>query len=233
MVFEGAVEITLGDRTVVAHAGEIAIIPAFNNHAFHTPESVKMFICVFPGVFLSGAYSSDALLQPRQTHVFKPSQALWNYLIDSGFASMHGHYVYDEKRDVGEIGRLCAIFHMIIAEYFAAVPTTNEKTAYDTALPKVLAYMSMHYDEDLTLKSVGAALGYTPKYVSNSLSAMPNISFRKLLNTMRVERAKELLRSTDMSNYEVAMTSGFNTECSFHRIFRNFEGCTPGEYRSK
>ncbi len=231
MIFDGEIEITLGNKTVVARAGDMAIIPAFSSHAFHTPDNVKMFICVFPGVFLSGAYSSDMLLRPRQTHVFKPSKPLWQYLVDSEFSSMWGHYVYDEKNDAAEIGRLCAIFHMIMAEYYAAVPLASDGEYY-AALPKVLSYMSAHYTEDLSLKSVGAALGYSPKYVSNCLTAMPNFNFRRLLNSMRIERAKELLRSTDMSNYEIATASGFNTECSFHRVFRDFVGTTPGEYRT-
>ena len=231
MVFEGEEEITLGNTTITARAGDMAIIPAFSSHAFHTPESVKMFICVFPGVFLSGTYPPNVLLQPRKTHIFRPSKALWQFLIDSGFTSMRGHHVYDEKRDVLEIGRLGAIFHMIMAEYFAAVPPASEMK-YDTVLPKVLEYMSAHYAEDLSLKSVSTALGYSPKYISNCLSSMPNFNFRSLLNSMRVEYAKGLLRSTEMSNYEVAIASGFNTECSFHRVFRSFEECTPGEYRS-
>ena len=231
MVFEGEEEITLGNKTLTARAGDMAIIPAFNSHAFRTPEAVKMFICVFPISFIGGSYSNDILLRPRETHIFRPSEALWRFLIDSGFTSMRGYHAYDEREDAAEIGRLSAIFHMIMAEYYAAVPVARDGEYY-AALPKVLSYMAAHYTEDLSLKSVGAALGYSPKYVSNCLAVMPNFNFRRLLNSMRVECAKELLRSTDMSNYEIATSSGFNTECSFHRVFREFVGKTPGEYRS-
>ena len=171
------------------------------------------------------------MLRPRQTHIFRPSEALWRFLIDSGFTSMRGYHAYDEKEDAAELGRLSAIFHMIMAEYYAAVPVANDGEYY-AALPKVFSYMAAHYTENLSIKSVGAALGYSPKYVSNCLTVIPDFNFRKLLNSMRIERAKELLRSTDMSNYEIATASGFNTECSFHRVFRSFEKCTPGEYRS-
>ena len=232
MVFDGEIEITLENETVTACAGDIAIIPAFCSHSFYTPRATKMFICVFPVSFISGTYPETMLLQPRKTHVFKPSGALWNFLIESGFSSMWGHYVFDPESDANELARLSSIFHIIIAEYFSAVPPSS-KVAYDATLSKVLGYMSAHYTEDLSLKSVGAALGYSPKYVSNCISTMPNTSFRELLNSMRTERAKELLRSSDLSNYEVAMTAGFNSECSFHRVFKSITGYTPGEYRAK
>ena len=44
MVFDGEIEITLGDKSVTARSGDMAIIPAFNSHAFKTPDRVKMFI---------------------------------------------------------------------------------------------------------------------------------------------------------------------------------------------
>ena len=232
MVFSGEIEVTLNGKTVTARAGDIAIIPAFGMHSFHTPESIQMLICVFSSAFLSGAYSDAKLLQPRQTHVFRPSEALWNYLVESGFSKMIGTFIYDKAKDENEFVKYSSIFHIIFAEYFAAVPP-SDTASYDGALPKVLSYMSAHFTENISLKSVGAAIGYSPKYISNCLSAMSDISFRGLLNSMRIERAKEMLRSTDASNYEIAMASGFNSECSFHRVFKASEHCTPGEYREK
>ena len=232
MIFDGEIEITLNGKTVTARAGDIAIIPAFGVHSFYTPKSVKMLICVFSSSFVAGSYSDAELLHPRKTHVFRPSSALWNYLVESGFAGTHNAFVFDMQKDADEFVKNSAIFRLIFSEYFSAVPQ-SEVASYDGALPKVLSYMSSHFTENITLKSVGAAIGYTPKYISNCLSAMPDINFRQLLNSMRTERAKELLRSTDESNYEIAVTSGFNSECSFHRVFKELEGCTPGKYRDK
>ncbi len=232
MVFDGEIEITVDRKTKVARSGDMAIIPAFRTHSFYTPKSVKMLICVFSGYFLSESFSGKLLIQPRESYIFHPSTELWRYLVDSGFSAMKGHYNYDAHKDADKINKLCAIFHLIMADYFAAVPISETRICDDT-LSKVLSYMSANFTENLSLESVGAALGYSPKYVSNCLSMIPNINFRKLLNSMRVERAKELLKNTEQSNYEIAVASGFNSECSFHRVFLRQVGCTPGEYRKK
>lgn len=232
IVFDGEIDVTLNGKTVTARAGDIIVIPSFASHAFYTRERVRMFICVFSGSFLSDSYSAALLSNPRETHVFHPTDSLLPYLADREFSTMWGHYPFDRERDAERIDMLRAIFHIIFAEYFAAVPAAKD-AVYNAALPKVLAYMSAHFTEDLSLKSLGAALGYSPKYISNCIATMPNITFRTLLNAMRVERAKELLRSDELSNYEVAIASGFNAECSFHRVFKELEGCTPGEYRAR
>ena len=232
MVFDGEIEITIDGVTEVARAGDMAIIPAFRTHSFHTPVEVRALICVFSGCFVTNSFSHKLLVQPRKTHIFKPSAALWRYLVDSGFADMGGVYIFDMEADADRINGLCAVFQLILSEYFAAVPPSETRFC-DETISKVLSYMSTNYTEDLSLESVGSALGYSPKYISNCLSVIPNLSFRKLLNSMRLEKAKELLRSTDESNLAVAMASGFSSECSFHRVFLKQVGCTPGEYRKK
>lgn len=230
IIFAGEIEVTLNGKTARARAGDIIFIPSFAKHSFNTPESVKMQICVFSGAFIEGLHPEQMLLTPRKTPVFHPSDAIWHFLAESGFTKLWGYYLYDMEGDGNEFAYISSIFHLIVADYFASIPP-SEDASYDSTLPKVLAYMSAHYTENISLKSIGAALGYSPKYVSNCLSALPNTNFRGLLNSMRVQRAKELLRSSDLNNYEVAMDAGFNSECTFHRVFLEQEGCTPNQYR--
>ena len=230
IIFSGEIEVTLNGKTAKASAGDIIFIPSFAKHSFCTPDSVKMQICVFSGAFIDGLFSEKMLITPRLTPVFHPSDAVWRFLSESGFTRMWGHYLYDAERDTSELAYISSIFRIITAEYFATIPP-SENASYDGALPKVLSYMSEHYTKNISLKTVGAALGYSPKYISNCLSVLPNTSFRGLLNSMRIERAKELLRSSNLNNYEVATASGFNSECTFHRVFLAQEGCTPNKYR--
>lgn len=232
MVLDGEIEITVEGKTVTAKNGDIAIIPAFRIHSFHTPEIVSQLVCVFPAFFLNESFSSSLLNTPRESHIFRPSAPLWDYLVASGFSEMGGHYALDRERDINHINCFSATLHMIMAEYYSKVPV-SDKQGYDETLSKILQYMSTHYTEDLSLESVGDALGYSPKYVSNRLSAIKGIGFRQLLNCMRVERAKQLLISTSESNYEISLASGFNSECSLHRAFKKFVGCTPAQYRGK
>lgn len=231
MVLEGEIDITVGERCVRVGAGEIAIIPALQLHSFLTPERVRMQICVFSGHFLSPDLSGELFSYSRETHVFRPSEPLWQYLIDSGFSGMRGHsteYILPDS----ELRRLRSVFDLIVSEYLAAVPRSGNPI-YNLALSKILAYLSANYTDDLSLESVGAALGYSPKYVSNCIATINGVTFRSLLNAMRVERAKELLLSTNGTNLEIALAAGFSSECSFHRVFLATVGCTPGQYRKR
>ena len=53
------------------------------------------------------------------------------------------------------------------------------------------------------------------------------------LNSFRLEKSMELLRTTDMTATEIAFHCGFNSASYFAEIFKKQKGCSPKEYRKK
>ena len=60
-----------------------------------------------------------------------------------------------------------------------------------------------------------------------------DIGFRTLVNSFRVEHAKELLSGTSMQTTAIAEICGFGSLRTFNRVFRQFTKITPGEYRNR
>jgi AraC-like DNA-binding protein len=52
------------------------------------------------------------------------------------------------------------------------------------------------------------------------------------INKLRIEEAKRLLRETDQTINEIALSLGYNNNQSFNRFFKKYEGVTPGEFRN-
>lgn len=231
LVREGEIEITVDGETVTAGAGDIAIIPPFRIHSFNTPKYVKQLICVITNSFLTDFISLAELCQKRKTHVFHASAPLWSFLIESNFYDTRTKKTFDVVRDANYIHYLRSVFYLIISEYINTVPVSGSSHV-DNTLSKILIYISENYDKDISLKSVGLALGYSPKYVSNCLKDIPGMGFRSLINSLRVEKAKNLLSSTDKYSLDIAYECGFVAQASFHRAFREIVGTTPQKYRA-
>ncbi len=53
----------------------------------------------------------------------------------------------------------------------------------------------------------------------------------KFLRQVRVERAKELLRSTTLKHYAIGRETGYKNEVTFCRFFKRQAGITPKAYR--
>lgn len=231
LVLEGEIEITVDGETVTAGAGDIAIIPPFRIHSFYTPKHVKQLICVITNSFITDFIPLDEICLKRQTHVFHASEPLWSFLINSDFYNTRTKKKFDPEGDRNYIHYLRAVFYLILSEYFNTVPVTGGVTI-DNALSKILFYISDNFDKDISLESVGIALGYSPKYVSNCLKAIPQISFRSFINSLRIDKAKKLLTTTDKLSLDIAYDCGFVSQASFHRVFREFVGTSPQQYRA-
>jgi two-component system response regulator YesN len=60
-----------------------------------------------------------------------------------------------------------------------------------------------------------------------------NTSFSKYLQDLRMEKAEELLRTSDQFIIDVALKVGFTDPKYFSRVFKKKHGMTPQEYRDK
>ena len=226
MVTAGEIEIKVSGNTYIAKAGDIAVIPPFKVHSFHTPDFVSMKIYTMSDFFLPASVSREELHAERDCFIFTPSKALWDYLIATEFRELKTVHKFTPEL----IHRLQACVHLILSEFLCATRVTK-KAEHINALSEMLLYVSEHYKEDVSIVSVAEAIGCSPKYVSRCFSSIPGISFRDFVNKLRIEDAKALLSDGDDTVISIAIECGFMNESSFYRVFREIVGVTPTEYR--
>ena len=231
MILDGEIEITVDGKRHIARAGDIAVIPPFKVHSFHTSDYVKQTIFVISNNLLPSSVSFDELCRSREAAVFHAPERLWNYLTESGFHRDYARY-YDPERDAETIHWIRSVIYLILSEYWRNTPISDGAPT-EKALSRILIYMSQHFCEPLTQASIGNALGYSAKYISNCFRSLKGLSFRDVLNSMRVEAAKRLLATTDFTNVQIAVECGFTSVSTFHQVFLAEEGCPPKQYRRR
>ena len=232
LVLDGEIEITVSGKKHIARTGDIAIIPPFKVHSFYTPVRVEMRIMTIPTMFLPETVDFDELVADRDKFVFKASDALWAYLVATGFHTMRTKRSISLPDELPFLHRFRATVHLILAE-FLSVTEARPMAASENTLARILLYVSSHFTEDITLASIGEALGYNPKYVSACFSMIEGVSFRDFLNSLRIEKAKGLLRSSDSTVLAIALECGFKNESTFHRVFLDVTGTTPAKYKKE
>ena len=72
----------------------------------------------------------------------------------------------------------------------------------------------------------------TPSYVSRLFKENLEIGFVEYINTLRISRAKKLLKETKITVEQIGFQVGFNNVRSFMRTFKQYENITPGQYRT-
>jgi YesN/AraC family two-component response regulator len=99
-------------------------------------------------------------------------------------------------------------------------------------VPRIAAYISCHYIEDISLETLAEALELHPNYICAVFKKHFGESFLTYLQKVRVSAAKEMLRSSrDYTLKEVAEKVGYPNADRLIRIFKKYEGVTPGEFK--
>lgn len=91
--------------------------------------------------------------------------------------------------------------------------------------------ISERYMEPLSLEGLAEELQMTPAYISRLFKKEIGENFTAYLNTVRLEKAKEMLSTTDEPASNIALSIGYSDEKYFMRLFKKETGLTTGEYR--
>jgi AraC-like DNA-binding protein len=87
------------------------------------------------------------------------------------------------------------------------------------------------YADPLDLGALARAAHVSPRHFSRSFRSTFGETPHQYLLTRRIERARHLLRTTDLSVVQVCLAVGFQSQGSFTTTFRRHVGMTPTAYR--
>lgn len=96
-----------------------------------------------------------------------------------------------------------------------------------------LAFIRENYNRKITLKEVADNTYVSQWHLSKLLNKHTGQSFSELLNTIRVEEAKELLQDPALRIGDVAEKVGFLDMAHFSRVFKKIAGMSANEYRNR
>lgn len=96
---------------------------------------------------------------------------------------------------------------------------------------QVLNWIQENYREDMSLKSLGAHYNIHPVYLGQLFHKETGVAFSEYVNAYRVERAKELLKSTHLKVHEIAQKVGYWENGYFYKQFKKYVGISPTDYR--
>lgn len=100
-------------------------------------------------------------------------------------------------------------------------------------MKNALAYIQENYNKKISLSEVAENTFVSQWHLSKLLNKHLEKSFSEILNSIRIEKAKELLKDPSLRIGDVAEEVGFLDMAHFSRVFKKIEGISANEYRNK
>jgi two-component system response regulator YesN len=95
-------------------------------------------------------------------------------------------------------------------------------------------YIDQHYmDADLSLNDISTLTNLSPSHFSTVFSRETSQTFIDYLTAVRIQKAKELLRTTNLKSSEISYRVGYNDPHYFSFVFKKNTGFSPSEFREQ
>ena len=100
-------------------------------------------------------------------------------------------------------------------------------------LKAVVDEIDLRYTEDIQLSSLAEKYYCSTSYLSKLFKRYLNMNYVDYVKKRRIEKAKEILKQTNMSIDEIVDAVGWKSTKRFRETFKRYEGISPNEYRRR
>jgi AraC-like DNA-binding protein len=131
---------------------------------------------------------------------------------------------------------------LMLAELYMSEILIKLSRAYDDSRTKsfgpgslyvrnAVNFIHQHYDQDIKIKDLAAHLNIHEGYLHRIFKGFTGKTPNEYLTDLRLDKAKMLLRHTDIKISDISDYVGINSRQYFTAIFKKHTGKTPSEYR--
>jgi len=132
----------------------------------------------------------------------------------------------------GEQGDLCELISEALEEYLDLVYASHD-SGRASQVQLAIDYIEANYTEPMTLAQIAKAAHLSVSRLAHVFKEQMDLTIIDYLTSVRIERAKHLLLSTNWHCTEICSEVGYANQSYFTRAFKGAVGMTPSEFRSR
>lgn len=233
-VLKGTLVIHSEEKTHVAHANQLIILNSCQLHELISDDSalllvfqlgLKQFEKSFPQI-----YELIFKTKPCNINTCSNKQTLLNYF----FEASHAYF-----NETNNYALLChGLASLIMFEIIQVIPykqvseeSKNRLLQKNERIRRISDYIHHHYQKKLLLSDIAKNENLTVPYLSHFFKDHFGLSFQEYLNTIRCEKAQQLLAHTSDTLLAISELCGFSDVKYLNRSFKLLYGITPKEFR--
>ncbi|GLX67515.1 response regulator transcription factor [Paenibacillus glycanilyticus] len=126
---------------------------------------------------------------------------------------------------------LCGFLHDVLT----SITQGNNRSLHEgdilSCFNRMVAYIDAHYEQKLYLKDLSAQFFINQVYCCQLFKKNLGKTFSEYVSELRIKKARELLKKTDLSIEEIAIQTGYVEYYYFNKVFKKHCGITPAKFR--
>ncbi|MBP1991067.1 helix-turn-helix domain-containing protein [Paenibacillus eucommiae] len=160
------------------------------------------------------------------------------YMVLSMLRRMHDQEEVSFLHEVNELIANNSIMNNVTLKSFFmdqfklfAQDSKSAASEKDQYMKRIEHYVEVNYPVNFSLDDISCDVGISKQYICQLVKQQYNITFIDYLNQYRIDQAKLILERGPMKISEVYAKVGFNSYSYFSKVFKQYTGLVPSEYR--
>lgn len=211
--YEGKTTYTLKEKTFIADADHIMLLPKGASY------EVK---CIQAGHFALVEFESDSTYHEPIRISVKDGKAILNQFRELEY-----------RRNLR--GNMCRIesiknIYLILLSLAKAISDKYQPNKKQKSLQPAIEYISQNFHQPIKNETLAALVDMSPSYFRKVFSEVIGESPIAYARSLRIEKAKEILKSDHESLSDIALALGYSNLFDFSRDFKKHTGVAPSKY---
>lgn len=230
LVLEGSAKVYVDTHSFDIEKGDIVFLSPYILHRYTIPaHSDFKHYCLCFGTDLIFDKDLQSGLDRKTVHgasIIKSAESYAGY-IEAAFQADAEKAPGWELRVIGNLSLFFAA--LTEAGHLSAAATPSASPVYY----QMFDFIANHFGSNITSAQAAKALHMNHSYFCRVFRKNSGYCFENYLCMYRLERAKSLLKNTQMSVSEIALEVGFNSFSYFSKVFKKYNFMTPSQYRKR
>lgn len=227
LVLEGEGMCTVGAENLEMHPGDLIAINSNQLHIIHSNSRVVYHCLILDSDFcMQNNIPTEKLYYQTMIHSEEANRLFLVIVAEL------------EKEQPFQIaGIKCAVLQFLLflsrnfLEKGRSVHAVH--TAEDENMKLAIGYIQSHLQEKLSLEKICGEAGLSKFYFIRQFKKTTGMTPIAFINSLRCEDAKKLLLHRKASVHEIALQCGFENDSYFSKVFKEYSGVLPTEFRSR
>ncbi|TCK98729.1 AraC-like DNA-binding protein [Natranaerovirga hydrolytica] len=236
----GNVSVTINDQNIICLAGNIFLIRHQCQFTITSGKNAKVYVAHFKRELFDSLFYSQIVDCPLIYDFFMLDDCKNEFLyFDCTQEMFITHFAQSLQKELQQSDYLadktvrCAI--VLFLSNLHRIHRPNLVISESSMMKKyfignILKYMSDNYTT-ATLSSTAEYFNYNPAYFSTIFQKYAYCSFTQKMLEFKLEHARRLLITTNLTVQEISANIGFKEKSYFYRCFKKNYGVTPGQFR--
>ena len=247
---KGSGHITINDQLYTAKAGDLFLFRPKQQHAIYVSPSEEL---IQPHIHFDLQYYENREIVPvsyESMETMTPEQLTYfrEDIIDQFFSPFpsyfHPHngvyieqlifdiiHAVDNPRPFNDVYLQYAFLRLWEQVLLEASYTSRDYVKKENTPMLIKQFIEQNDSRALTMDEIANALHFSKSYIARIFQETYSTTPLKYHTTLRIQKAKRMIRFTNLSLSRIAMSVGFDSLQDFSRVFKKLDGLPPSFYR--